>query len=73
MTTSTTVLPFSARLKSLRRQHRLSQAGLAAASGLREQHVWHLENKTTEPSMETMRRLAFAFGLSLSELLEGVG
>jgi transcriptional regulator with XRE-family HTH domain len=63
---------FADRLRSLRQQHEWSQSALGMRADMTPNHIYHLENGCGEPNMETMRRLADAFGLTLSELLEGV-
>lgn len=70
--TYATVIPFAARLKALRRQRGWSQVALAVHAGMTANHVAYLELGRGEPSMTTLRRLSRAFGLTLSELLEGV-
>lgn len=71
-TTYTRVTPFAARLRDLREQYALTQAALASLSGLAEGHLQHLEAGRGEPTMHTLRRLARAFEMSISQLLENV-
>lgn len=74
MTTYThiTVLPFAARLKDLRHTRHWSQLTLAQRADMSANHIAYLERGVSEPSMYTLRKLAAAFGISMSELLQGV-
>lgn len=63
---------FASRLRNLRLEHGWSQAQLSQRAKLTANHIAYLEVGDGEPNMETMRRLADAFGLTLSQLLEGV-
>lgn len=63
---------FAARLKSLRHTRCWSQAALALRAGISTNHVAYLERGVSEPSMYTLRKIAAAFDMSMSEFLEGV-
>ncbi len=67
-----TTITIAQRIVSLRRARGWSQTKAAVAAGMSVNHVHYLEHGHSEPSMETMRKLAHAFGLTLSEFLEGV-
>lgn len=67
-----TVITFANRIRGLRSERGWSQARLALEAGMTPNHVTYLETGNGEPGMETLRRLAFAFGMTMSELIEGV-
>jgi transcriptional regulator with XRE-family HTH domain len=59
------------KLKRLRTERGWTQADVAARSGISTVHVNRLEKDHHAPSIETLRKLATAFGLaSVAELLE---
>ncbi|VFR26338.1 Transcriptional regulator, MerR family [plant metagenome] len=60
-------LPF--RLRTLRRQHQLSLAGLAQRTGLTRSYLSKLERGLSQPSATTATKLAEAYGLSADQLL----
>lgn len=63
---------FAARLRELRQQRKWSQATLAAWSEMSTNHLAYLEQGSGEPSLYTLRKLAGALGISISQLTEGV-
>lgn len=63
---------FAARLRELRHERDWSQARLADATAMSTNHIAYLELGHGEPSMETLRRLSAAFGMTMSELIAGV-
>ncbi len=63
---------FGTRLCSLRRQRRWSQLQLGIRADMSANHIHYLEHSVGEPNLATLRRVATAFGITLSQLLEGV-
>lgn len=59
-------LPF--RLKTLRRQHQLSLAGLAQRTGLTRSYLSKLERGLSRPSEASAGKLAAAYGLTPDQL-----
>lgn len=62
---------FSERLKKLRGERKLSQAGLAKAIGISKSSINMYERGEREPGFETMRSLADYFGVDVDFLLGG--
>ncbi len=60
---------FSERLKELRAEQKLSQAGLAAALGLSKSSINMYERGEREPGFETIRALSEQFGVDIDYLL----
>lgn len=60
---------FSERLKKLRGERKLSQAGLAKAIGISKSSINMYERGEREPGFETMRSLADYFGVDVDFLL----
>ena len=60
---------FSERLKKLRAEQKLSQAGLAAVLGLSKSSINMYERGEREPGFETVRMLAEQFGVDIDYLL----
>ena len=58
---------FAARLTELRTAAKLSQYGLAKAARISKQAVNMLEKGESEPTWQTVRRLARALGVSVEE------
>ncbi len=59
-----------ARLKQLRKQHKYTQAALGERAGIRAKSLQRLENKNPPSAkIDTLEKLAKAFGMSLSEFL----
>lgn len=57
------------RLKQLRQDRRITQNMLANISGVSQQTISCIERGRNEPSADTIRMLAAALGISVSELL----
>lgn len=65
------VVRFSGRLKFLRRKHNITQEQLAEKSNVSYKNIQYLESKNpTCPSLRTLEKIAKAFGLSISKLLD---
>jgi transcriptional regulator with XRE-family HTH domain len=62
---------FADRLKQLRKQRDLSQAQLAEAVGVHQNHIGRYERGESKPSADAVRRLADALGVSTDYLIEG--
>lgn len=60
------------RIRKLRKQRQWSQEELADAAGLHRTYVSHIENAKRDISVETMCRIAMAFGLTPSKLMIGI-
>lgn len=56
------------RIRSLRKAKRLSQEALAERSGLNPKYIGQIERAETNPSIETLRRIADGLGVNLSDL-----
>ncbi len=56
------------RIRQLRRDQRLSQEELAARAGLHRNYIGSLERGERDPGLVALTRVAWAFGVSLSEL-----
>ena len=66
-----TVLKFSKRLRGLREEYNLSQEELAERADISYKNIQYLEAKSpTCPSLITLNKLAKAFQISLSKLLD---
>lgn len=63
----TVAVPFAERLKELRAKAGMSQYRLAQVSGVAKQTISQLEKGDTDPAWETVRKLARALGVSISE------
>ena len=62
---------FSDRLRQLRRKHKFTQEALAERAGISYKNIQYLESKDpTCPSLRTLDKLAKAFGMSSSKLLQ---
>jgi transcriptional regulator with XRE-family HTH domain len=58
------------RLKVLRRRRNLTQEALAAKAGLSRTYLARLETARQDPTLSTMVKLAKAFGVPVTALLE---
>ncbi|MBI4476019.1 MAG: helix-turn-helix transcriptional regulator [Acidobacteria bacterium] len=58
----------AARVKQLRRAHRLTQEQLAERAGLSYKFVGEIERGTGNPSLETLEKLSDAFEIDINEL-----
>ncbi len=62
---------FAKRLRQLRKKYGLTQQGLAELADLDYKHIQRLESKDpTDVKLETIERLAKAFKISCSKLLD---
>lgn len=66
--TRPTPTPFSARLAHLMSRAGLSDAELAARSGVSRMQVWRLRMGRAAPTLETAARLADVLNVTLDEL-----
>lgn len=60
------------KVKSLRKQSNMSLRELAQNTGLSKTTLSDLENGTKNPSLDTVEKIATAFGLTSSDLLQKV-
>ena len=60
-----------AKLRDMRKERKLTQAGLEALSGVNRVNISKYEIGTSSPSLMTLSRIADAFGVTMSELLAG--
>lgn len=58
-------------LKRIRKASGLTQMRLAEKSGVAQSFISDVEAGRAEPTLRTLRRLAAALGMPVSELLEG--
>jgi transcriptional regulator with XRE-family HTH domain len=58
------------RLKALRGEREWSQEEAARRAGVSSRYFSRLESKRHDPSLTTLAKIAKAFGLSVSQLLE---
>lgn len=58
------------KVKSLRKQSNMSLRELAQVTGLSKTTLSDLENGTKNPSLDTVEKIATAFGLTSSDLLQ---
>lgn len=63
---------FGRRIRELRRQTGLSQEKFALQIGLDRTYIASIENGKRNVSLENIQRLAKGFGITISELFEGV-
>lgn len=62
---------FGKRLRKLREKYKLTQEGLSEASGLDYKYIQRLESKKpSSPTLNSLQKLAKAFNISLSRLLQ---
>ena len=61
------------RVRQLRRAKGLTQEELGWSGGIDPKHVAAVERGATNPTLSTLLGIAKALGVTLSELLEGVG
>jgi len=61
---------FALRLKRLRAQRKMSQAGLAEKSGVSREYIARLELGQQDPTLGTMEKLAKALRVKVRELVE---
>ena len=65
----TKTIPFPARLLALRERAGLTRGGLAERAGLSRIHYTRLERGERVPTVATLRKLAAALAIDVSELL----
>lgn len=63
------LMAFAERLAELRREKGLTQQQLAGRVGLHQTQIHRYESGSSEPSMDALRRLALAFGVSTDALV----
>ncbi|MCM3572285.1 helix-turn-helix domain-containing protein [Mesobacillus subterraneus] len=61
-------IKFGHKLKMLRKKHLLSQEDLAELSKLDRKYISNLERDVSSPTLDTLYKLAAAFGISFLEL-----
>jgi len=65
------VVRFSGRLKFLRKKYKITQEQLSEKSNVSYKNIQYLESKNpTCPSLRTLEKIAKAFGVSVSKLLD---
>lgn len=63
-------MPLKDRLRELREEQRLSLQDVADRVGASKAHIWDLEQgRSTNPSLELMRKLADCFKVSVANLV----
>ena len=65
-------IQFGMRIKYLRGLKGWSQEDLALASNVNKNYISDLERGRRNPTLVVMERIAFAFGIPLSELTKGI-
>lgn len=60
---------FGARLREVRRKHRMTQVQVSERSGLAQNHISELEHGERMPSLITLLKLAAAIGCKPTDLL----
>lgn len=64
-------MSLGSKLRELRTRNRESLQELADAVGASKAHVWELETgKSTNPSLDLLKKIATHFGIAVSTLLE---
>ncbi|MET4842652.1 helix-turn-helix domain-containing protein [Bradyrhizobium japonicum] len=58
------------KVRDLRRSRTLSQAELAGAAGIRRALVSDIERRVANPTLESLLRIAKAFGVGVADLLD---
>ncbi|MDD4178859.1 MAG: helix-turn-helix transcriptional regulator [Candidatus Margulisbacteria bacterium] len=59
------------RIRSLRRKHKLTQEGLAELAGTDYKHIQKLEGKAPPAAqIDTLEKIAIAFGMNLSKFFD---
>jgi transcriptional regulator with XRE-family HTH domain len=62
-------MPFADRLSALRKTKGLTQQQLAERVGLHQSQIHRYESGSSEPSMDALRRLALALGVTTDQLV----
>ncbi|WNF24829.1 helix-turn-helix transcriptional regulator [Mesobacillus jeotgali] len=65
-------IKFGHKLKLLRKKHFLSQEDLAELSKLDRKYISNLERDVSSPTLETLYKLAAAFGITYLELSQEI-
>jgi transcriptional regulator with XRE-family HTH domain len=65
-------MPFGKRLKKLREDRALSQENVADELGVSQPAYSKWESSQTDISYETLNKIAEFYGITLSELFEGI-
>jgi len=65
-----TTKKFTMRLKRLRAERKMSQAGLAEKSGVSREYIARLELGQQDPTLGTLTKLAKALKVKVGKLLE---
>jgi transcriptional regulator with XRE-family HTH domain len=63
---------FGRRIRELRDKAGWTQRTLSGKTGISTQHISNIENGRREPCLGMMGDLAKAFGMNLSQLLQGI-
>ena len=61
------------RLRQVRKKRRLTLADVSKSTGISVSFLSDIERGRTKPSLESLDKLADLYGMTMSELLEGVG
>lgn len=64
------LIQFGSRVKSLRKEKKLTQAEFAELCGLHKNYIGMIERGERNPSLLNIEMIANAFGLSISELTD---
>ncbi len=70
--TSHILIALGDRIRELRNARGWRQIDLAQHSGIHEVHLSRLESGNHQAGVETVKRIADAFGVSLSEMFKGL-
>jgi len=65
-------IQFGERVRQLRNQRRFSQEELAYKTGLHRTYISDIERGNRNVSLENLKKIANAFGISLDVLLKGI-
>lgn len=66
------MMQLGARLRQLRKQHRLTLVDLGEQTKLSVSFLSEIEREQTNPSLETLEKIGKGYGLTVNQLLEGV-
>lgn len=72
MSRTRAVIPLGERLRDLRRDANLSQHDMGHLVGTNQSRVCDWETGRHKPQLKSLTRYAEAFGITVSELLDGV-
>ncbi len=64
---------FGERLKQLRHEYGISQEELARRAGVNRSYLSMVENEKSSPTIDIVQRLAIGLGVSIWQLISGVG